>query len=139
MYSNGSSEKEESQSQRNTSGRRSKTPGLQESDSEERSWEEEDRGSEEEETRSKDDRVAKASRMITRFTAISKDLWFSSLISEDFRWLLNTDKLSKEELMEEMQSAKRLDDVDPNLELNPKVITKFHKVRICDKTSQSWN
>ena len=60
MYSDGSSEEEESQSQRNTSGRRSKTPGLQESDSEDRSWEEGDRGSEEEEeaTISEDDRVA---------------------------------------------------------------------------------
>ena len=36
------------------------------------------------------------------------------------------DQLSKEELREEMQSAKRLDDVDPNLELNPELITKFH-------------
>ena len=49
------------------------------------------------------------------------------------------DQLTKEELREEMQSAKRLYDVDPNLELKPELITKFHKVRIHSKTSQSWN
>ena len=47
------------------------------------------------------------------------------------------DQLSKEELREEMQLAKRLDDVDSNLELNPELITKFHKVRICVKTPET--
>tara|TARA_B110001454_G_scaffold190103_1_gene189104 strand:- start:287 stop:388 length:102 start_codon:yes stop_codon:yes gene_type:complete len=29
-----------------------------------------------------------------------------------------------------MQSVKRLDDIDPNLELNPELVVRFHKVRI---------
>ena len=33
-------------------------------------------------------------------------------------------------LREEMRDAKRLDDIDPNLEINPGLIVKFHKVGI---------
>ena len=32
--------------------------------------------------------------------------------------------------MEEMKFARRLDDVDPNMELNSALIDKFHKVGI---------
>ena len=43
---------------------------------------------------------------------------------------MHGEQLSKEELREEMQSVKRLDDIDSNLELNLELIRRFHKVRI---------
>ena len=39
-------------------------------------------------------------------------------------------RLFKKELREEMKSAKRLDNVDSNMELNPALCDRFHKVRI---------
>ena len=39
-------------------------------------------------------------------------------------------QLTKEELWEEMRVIKRLDGIDPNLEINPGRIDKFHKVGI---------
>ena len=43
---------------------------------------------------------------------------------------MHGEQLSKEELREEMQSLKRLDDIDPYIELNSELIRRFHKVRI---------
>ena len=37
-------------------------------------------------------------------------------------------QLSKEELREKMQLAKRLDNIDPNLEFNSELIRMYHKV-----------
>ena len=39
-------------------------------------------------------------------------------------------QLTKRELREEMKSAGRLDNVNPNMELNTALVDKFHKVGI---------
>ena len=40
------------------------------------------------------------------------------------------EQLSKEKLREEMQSTKRVDNIQPNLELNSELVRRYHKVRI---------
>ena len=37
-------------------------------------------------------------------------------------------QLTREELRGEIKGAKRIDDIDPNIELNPVLVSKFHKV-----------
>ena len=38
------------------------------------------------------------------------------------------EQLSKEDLREEMQSTKSVDDIKPNLELNSEMVKRYHKV-----------
>ena len=45
-------------------------------------------------------------------------------------------QLSKREMEEELKACRRLDEIDPNMELNPGLVTKYHKVIIKMKRIQ---
>ena len=47
-------------------------------------------------------------------------------------------QLSKQDLREELKLVKRVNDIKPNMKLNPELITNFHKVRFGNSDLRQW-
>ena len=122
MYGEECSEDEDAEGRESRDRRSSRTPGLQESDSDNGSREEDGQDTDESDKaiESEEDRATKVNIMMPQ-------------VSDNNNYII-ADKcgpqLSKRELREEMKSAKRLDVIEPNMKLNPALIARFHKVRI---------
>ena len=113
-----SEESSEDEDRRGSYRRSSRTPGLRESYSESESEDEDVRNSDESDKAegSEEDRGTKVSLVVT-------------LVSVDDNLLVQDTygpQLSNKELTEELKFAKRLDNVDPNMELNPVFFLIFY-------------